>query len=78
MKGWLPANQERETVSASQMPHNRSFDSDTLRQGVDHLCVERPLCFAVTDCFWPNAVAHDQRTGQPQPAQAVSSTGICS
>lgn len=28
------------------------------------------------DCFWPNSVDHDQQPSQPQPAQAVNSTGI--
>lgn len=35
------------------MPHNRSVDSDTLRQGAAHLHVERPLSFAVTGGSWP-------------------------
>lgn len=30
------------------MPHNRSVDSDKLRQGAAHLHIERPLSFAVT------------------------------
>jgi hypothetical protein len=28
--------------------------------------------------FWPSSVDHDQQPGQPQPAQAVNQTGICS
>lgn len=35
------------------MPHNRSVDSDKLRQGAAHLHIERPLSFAVTGCSWP-------------------------
>lgn len=30
----------------------------------------------MNDCSWPNPVGYDQQLGQPQPARAVSSTGI--
>lgn len=45
------------------MRPNRSVDADTLRQGTDHLCVERPLSQAVPSVLGlPLPVTYSQRS----------------